>query len=402
MNKANRDTISLREYSPLSLPKGAFSEELAQALWEDYGSQVAVELPSFKNGHQWQLTSLGWVGFIPLAQNFGIELTPKVPLGNLFRMLEYAYRLKMRTLEGLMDCQSLEEFYERLANILARRVLDRIRKGLYRAYVTYSRRLPFLRGRMDLAKVLRQPWDVDLRCRYENHTADVEDNQILAFALLCISRSGACSERVLPNVRKAFRALQGTVTLCQVTAAECYGRVYNRLNDDYEPLHALCRFFLEHSGPSHERGDRRMLPFLIDMGRLFELFVAEWLEAHLPEGLSLQQQEHISISEREGISFRVDLVLRDAASGNALLVLDTKYKAPKSPSNEDISQVVTYAEATGSAQTALIYPVRVANGLEVDVGKIRLRTVAFNLENDLERSGQQFLREMLSGIDEVL
>jgi len=164
-------------------------------------------------------------------------------------------------------------------------------------------------------------------------------------------------------------------------------------------MHALCRFFLEHSGPSHERGDRRMLPFLIDMGRLFELFVAEWLEAHLPAGFSLQQQEHISISEREGISFRVDLLIRDAASGKALLVLDTKYKAPDSPSNEDISQVVTYAEAAGSPQAALIYPMLVANGLEADVGKIRLRTLAFHLENDLESSGQRFLKEMLSGID---
>jgi 5-methylcytosine-specific restriction endonuclease McrBC regulatory subunit McrC len=26
-----------------------------------------------------------------------------------------------------------------------------------------------------------------------------------------------------------------------------------------------------------------MIPFLIDMNRLFELFVAEWLNHHLPE-----------------------------------------------------------------------------------------------------------------------
>jgi 5-methylcytosine-specific restriction enzyme subunit McrC len=46
-------------------------------------------------------------------------------------MLEYAYQLKsksFRFLEGLIDCQSLEDFYSQLAYLLARRILDRGRK----------------------------------------------------------------------------------------------------------------------------------------------------------------------------------------------------------------------------------------------------------------------------------
>ena len=53
-----------------------------------------------------------------------------------------------------------------------------------------------------------------------------------------------------------------------VGADRCVGRTYNRLNADYEPMHALCRFFLENSGPAHARGDRSMLPFLVNMPRL--------------------------------------------------------------------------------------------------------------------------------------
>ncbi|MCX7038200.1 MAG: hypothetical protein NT005_03560 [Spirochaetes bacterium] len=43
----------------------------------------------------------------------------------------------------------------------------------------------------------------------------------------------------------------------------------------------MCRFFLESSGPTHEPGGNLMLPFLVDMARLFELFVAEWLQQHI-------------------------------------------------------------------------------------------------------------------------
>jgi 5-methylcytosine-specific restriction enzyme subunit McrC len=290
---------------------------------------------------------------------------------------------------------SLEEFYERLANILALRILDRLRRGLYRTYVPHARTLPYLRGRVGLMRAIQQPWNVDLHCRFRSHTADVDDNQIPAFTLLCIARSGACSERVLPNVRKAFRAIQSMANPRHFAPTACSGRTYNRLNDDYQPLHALCRFFLEHTGPSHEHGERRMLPFLIDMSRLFELFVAEWLEAHIPDGLMLQQQERLVISEKDDLSWRVDLVLRHPATGEALAVLDTKYKKPGAPSPDDVAQVVAYAEATDAPQAVLIYPSEAGAGISTQVGKIQFSSLAFRLDDDIESAGERFLSSVL-------
>ncbi len=51
---------------------------------------------------------------------------------NLLGMLEYAYNLKsFHFLDGLIDCNTLEKFYNRLANILVNRILVRCRQGLY-------------------------------------------------------------------------------------------------------------------------------------------------------------------------------------------------------------------------------------------------------------------------------
>ena len=398
MNDIQREILRLEEYSPLELPRDALTEEMARALWQDFAKQVFVDIPSFQNNYQWRLTSRGWVGFIPLTSEFGLELAPKVPIENLFRMLEYAYQIELKTLPGWMDCRSLEELYNRLASILARRVLDRARKGFYRTYVRHSQHLPYLRGRLRLHKALREPWSVDLNCRYEYHTADVEENQILAFTLLGITRSGACSEHVLPNVRKAFRALQGVAELKPVLPSRCCEIVYNRLNDDYQPLHALCRFFLEHTGPSHEAGNRRMLPFLIDMADLFERFVAEWLDAHLPEDLMLQKQEKIIISDEQGITFRIDLVLWDRDGERPVAVLDTKYKKKQKPSTEDIAQVVAYAEATDTTQAVLIYPSSAGARLDTHVGRIRVRSLEFSLGQDLESTGRIFLVRLLETV----
>ncbi len=187
--------ISITEYQPALLPQDELPATVGEAIWRDFADKVRVEFPSPKTGMMWRLTAVGWVGFLPVTDDFGLRLEPRIELGNLFRMLEYAYQLRsFHFLDGLVDCATLEEFYERLANILAKRILDRARKGLYCSYVSESDRLPYIRGRIDVRDAARSPWSVCLNCHFEEHTADVEENQILAWTLGRIAHSHMCSE----------------------------------------------------------------------------------------------------------------------------------------------------------------------------------------------------------------
>lgn len=388
--------IELTEFRHCFVDRSELSEDEGLLLWEKYGNQVAVETPSFKTGSKWRLTAQGWMGYIPLSQDLGIRLLPKVDLGNIFRMLEYAFRLEnFRFFETLIDCRSLEEFYERLANVLARRVLDRARRGYYRAYLGQRDQLPFVRGRLDMGHVLRTPWSPKPLCEFEEHTADIEENQILTWTLWRITQSGVCSERVLPAVRQAFRSLQGVTSLEPIAANRCVGRLYNRLNDDYRPLHALSRFFLEQSGPSHHIGDRQVMPFLIDMDRLFELFVAEWLTQKLPPKWTLKRQEEVPLGEDRHFTYRIDLVLYDNETGDVQAVIDTKYKAVDKPGMDDIQQVHSYAHSKGSRQAVLVYPVAPGIPLNETKGGIHLRSLVFALGDDLEAAGERFLAALL-------
>jgi len=397
MISSQRRIIELTEYQPTSLPREKLDEDAAEGLWRDYAGQVSVEFPSPKTDGAWRLTAQGWVGYIPLSPELGVALRPKVGLSNLFRMLEYAYRLEsFRFLDDMFESSSLTEFYERLARVLARRVLDRVRQGLYRTYVGREERLPYVRGRLDARRLAQAPWRTDLPCAYQDRTADIEDNRILAWTLFVVARSGLLSESVAGTVRKAYHALQGTVTLFPVGAKACSGRVYNRLNDDYRPLHALCRFFLDHVGPTYEVGDRKMLPFLVDTARLYELFVAEWLRAHLPAGVSMVAQEPVVIGD--ALRFNLDVVLYDPATVSALCVLDTKYKAATAPSAEDVEQVVAYAEAKGCGEAVLVYPSTLTKPLDAKVGKIRVRTLTFSPSSKLDHAGKEFVSKLLSSI----
>ncbi len=101
------------------------------------------------------------------------------------------------------------------------------------------------------------------------------------------------------------------------------------------------------------------------------------------------------IGESEDLEFRIDLLISEPGKSNALAVVDTKYKAPDAPSTDDVAQVVAYAEAKGCHEAALVYPTRLLRPLNTMVGEIRVRTLTFSLDGDLEQNGASFVRELL-------
>lgn len=392
MTTIAHDVVELREFVPFTLPEDALSKETAEELYRKYGSQIEIQAPTMFRD-EWVLKPSGWIGYIPTRSGPDFSLLPKVALYNLFGMLECAYNIDFQFLTGDMHCQSLTEFYERLAHVFAKRVLARARRGFYREYVHEDDVLPYLRGRMDLHELARAPWKTNMACRYEDHTGNVEDNQILAWTLQIIARSGLCTNSAQDTVRAAFRSLQSFATLTPFSAGDCADRFYHRLNSDYSPMHGLCRFFLDHAGPTCRHGERQMLPFLINMSLLFERFVAAWLRTHLPQRYRVKFQDPVNVLAGV-IRFDIDLVIEDTSTGRTVMILDTKYKNVATPSNADINQVVTYAEVKSCSEAVLIYPTHEIHPVDAHLGDIRVRTVAFDLNGDLDIAGHAMLQRL--------
>jgi 5-methylcytosine-specific restriction enzyme subunit McrC len=385
----------LTEFQPLNLPRDDFPDDLGILLYERFADKVQVEFPSHPTGQQWRLTSKGWVGHIPLSEKLHLALEPKVGLHNLFRMLEVAYRLDIKQLPGLAACDSIKDFYDRLAAILSERVMSRGRKGYYRDYLQYTDALPYIREKVDVSSRARAPWKVDIACHYHEHTLDIEENQILAWTLYTIGRSGICTPQTLARIRRAFHELTGYVSLKPFQPKDCERRLYNRLNSDYELLHALCRFFLDDSGPTHKVGDRTMIPFLVEMSRLFEQFVAEWLQKNLDNQWMVKAQEKLPLGPEHGQYFQTDLMLVDRRTGQVETILDTKYKTKVKPDEGDIAQVVAYATRAGCSDAVLIYPTGEIDQIDYTIGQIRVRSLGFDIRSDLDTAGVEFCNQLL-------
>ena len=396
MNKLR--IIELAEYKAVELPVGELPVKAAKMLHDRYHKQVSIERAFWGNaGDCWRLTNQGWVGFIPLDDTLAISLTPKTSIGRLFEMLEVAYDLRVfEPGNELFQVASVDDLYERLAGELARRVLLRLRRGIYRSYVAQEDQGRYIRGRLDVRRQMAQPWRVDPHCHFEEHTADLEENQLLLWALQRILRSGLChEERALPSVRKAYHALLGATTLAPLPAHACRNRLYNRLNLDYQSLHALAYFFLAHTGPTHEAGEQHMLPFLVDMAGLFELFVAVWLRNHLPSPFRVSVQESYHLGRESDTRFVIDLVIRN---GDKTWVLDTKYKVPNKAAPDDIAQIVAYAESMETNEGILVYPRRLPGAILYQVGTTTVRILAFDLDGDLQTAGERFVAELLQAV----
>lgn len=382
--------LRLTEFVPAHFSRQMLPNEFGEKLWRLYGQKMLVEFPSLKTGQQWLINPQGWVGQIPLSPTFGLRIDPKVPLANLFVLWDYVYGLgNFHWLDRLVSSsQSVAGFYEQLALFFAQQVLERAKQGLYRAYLSYEELLPFVRGRLLLSPQMNQLAAV--RCLYQEQTADVVENQLLAWTLRVIAGTPLLTERSLVTIRQAYRTLRPMVTIRPFTAEDCLQHSYSRLTEDYQQLHALCRFFLAHTMPTHQAGEYGMLPFLVEMSRLFELFVAEWLKRNLPPPYTLKTQERVMLGDRGDKYFQIDMVLyRD---GYPTAVLDTKYKLTDQPSGEDIAQLVAYAYVKQAPHAILIYPTPVS--FDMIKHNLRLRAITFPLDQDLEQAGQNFLQAL--------
>jgi 5-methylcytosine-specific restriction enzyme subunit McrC len=388
--------ITLVENQSLLLKRTRLPESAAEVLWRTYRNQVEIETPSFKTEGCWRLRAQNWIGYLPVSDEIGVRIEPKLPIRTLFALWEYVYDWQgLRLDKELFGVGSVDGLVERLAVILAKWTSQRCRRGLYRGYVEQRGALPYVRGRMLIRLPTLQSNSLLTTCTYQEQTVDVEENQILAWTLHLLLRSGRCGARSRADVARAYRLLRGPVSLRPFTAHQCRNRVYTRLTADYRPLLALCAFFLEQIAPTQRAGTAQTPAFLVDMALLYERFVAAWLARHLSGSYRLQVQERVLLAAHANLHFELDLVIYDAASGVARCVIDTKYKLPiGAPAAEDVAQVLAYAQSKAAPEAILLYPAPLRHPIDHPIQGIRLRTLTFDLRAQVEEAGRELLQQL--------
>ena len=339
------------------------------------------------------LQARGFVGIIPINDRLTLEVTPRVPLRNLARVLELSGEqatplidvMRSYDLEGEMQ-PSLVAIY---AAALRQQVESIVARGFYREYARREETTSFPHGRIDLHRTITQ-----LHARAINHKASITyfqrtiDNPLNQCLLYAVWRlhfylgqvadiiGAAEQRRARRDLNIARLRLQG-VTLDQDESFLADPLVrgampLSALRGYYRPALELALTIIGGKALAYEkRGTRLELPsLLINMSSVFESYTRallqraakqdswEWevLDGNRkpPTGLA-----STLFDREEDVEIRItpDTVFRHRESGDVPVLMEVKYRPPKGkPKREDLEQALTYGLAYRARHVVLLQP----------------------------------------------
>ncbi len=302
--------------------------------------------------HVWLVTPGTNVGVVTVgSQQFIIR--PKIDISRLVFLMGYAHSPSFWR-DDPVQLDPETDFSEALAASFARQAGRALDQGLLKGYRTSDESLTVVRGRIREGDQIRRHWGrlIPIEVRYDDYTADIPENQLLAGAVETLLR--------LP-IAQTFRTplLRLRVQLADATPVRGPGRprwTPSRLNARYRTALELAELILDGRSFEQRVGNVTMSGFLFDMAAVFEGFVTVALrEAMRPHGgrSSVQYRTHLDVAQT--VAIRPDYVwIRD---GRPATVADAKYKAEK-PSGfpqADMYQMLAYATVLGLDHAHLIY-----------------------------------------------
>ena len=276
-------------------------------------------------------------------------------------MLCVAWNLRVADGELASLGRQHSDLLELLIGLFANRSLDAVRRGLPRRYVGREEDLQLLRGRLHVVRqitTLAARPDV-LACRYDELSEDTPLNRVLKAAVVRLARvtRSAANARLLAELAARLESVGDSSAPLEEPVR------LDRTNTAYHDLHQLARLFLSGDWQSTASGQSLGFSLLFPMPELFEKFIGRCLRRALaPWPVRLQSRGHSPLQDDEGALFelRPDAVI-DTPSGP--VVLDTKWKKLASNgdrklgvSEDDIYQMLAYAQAYEAKRLVLLYP----------------------------------------------
>ncbi|MDJ1498237.1 hypothetical protein QNI19_35205 [Cytophagaceae bacterium DM2B3-1] len=236
----------------------------------------------------------------------------------------------------------------------------------YLTYQTYTGQTDFLRGKLavqhyineQIAKGLWQQMQTEQQPFVINNLF----NQIVKYTVSLL----------FPYAKgETYGALQGILHLLEdvelrgCTTSDCDSVHLNRLYPEHQKVIDMCRFFLIGDIGTYRQHQPVNIAFLVPMERVFEDFVAGFVQTHFPQWQVIVQKHFTwaTSSKQRNLLVKPDIWLPLHQT-----VWDTKYKIQ--PAQGDLYQMHAYATALGVRKVHLLY----ASDKEVSLENIDLQS----------------------------
>ncbi len=341
--------VVLAEYESRAVP--GLTEDVARTLVATGAVGASRDL-----GGTLRLTASTKVGLVQ-AGDLELVVRPKVGVARLLWMVGHT-----RDPDGWRDDDVNVDPADDLGTALAVAFVNQAGRalagGLLRGYRPVDEASPVLRGRLREADQMRARLGVavPLEVRYDDYTADIPENRILAAATRRLLRTPGAPAPTRAALHRLQRLLADVTPLAAGTPPP--PTPATRLTRRYQPALRLARLVLANRGidmpPAGNPGTVAATGFLFDMYAVYEQWLTAALRRELERhGGAVDGQRVVHLDDARKLAARPDITWWQGTRCRA--VIDAKYKAPTSVPMEDLYQLVTYCAALGLTDGHLVY-----------------------------------------------
>jgi len=325
------------------------------------------------------LRARGVVGVVA-AEGGALEILPKIEsrkdtpanqTGNIRRRLVHmlAAALDIRVDAGqftALDWQR-DTLLELLIRLFSDKLVDAVRKGMPRRYVTHEDDLTTLRGRLNVTRqfTVFAANPSRLACRHDALSPDIALNQIMKAAVTRLGRIARSSENQRRLRELAFAYAE--IADVPVSALRWHDLVLDRTNARWHELLSMARLLLGERFQTTSVGGGKGFSLLFEMNTLFEEYVARMIRRMLVGSeLSVVSQggRMYCLKTVDGGLFqtRPDILVKRGTQ--VVQIIDTKWKRiaariddkKQGVSQADVYQMMAYGRLYECSRLTLLYP----------------------------------------------
>ncbi|VVB55601.1 McrBC 5-methylcytosine restriction system component [uncultured archaeon] len=381
------------------------------------------------------LKATNLIGIVRIG-DFSIEILPKIDITgkadakdaesvysartNLLFLLRYAFDLKPYENDIAAMHKKPADWFEILTFLYAKNLQEALKRGIFRNYITHEENLGVLKGKWLISQHLNiNPFQKHrFYVQYDEFSPDNLLNQVLKFATIQIRcQSMDASNRQQLAILSDW--MDEVILPPALNNAVLEQIIFTRLNERFRPLFNMAKLFLENQAIETQAGATNAFAYTFDMNKLFEKFIAKFIQEHRGRILGGTGYELCDILEKARGShkylakddkgkdiFRLepDIIFKNK-DGTVPLIIDTKYKIlndkerKKGIKEEDMYQAAVYAQIYKCQRVVLIYPqvnniTPIQKNFKLNVldAEVEVRTV--NLSIDLPKEVLKIINEL--------
>lgn len=261
-------------------------------------------------------------------------------------MLMYAYDVKLSN-EQIASCANEEHtILEVFVQMFANGLLQELKKGLYKEYLTKQDNLPVLKGKYLINENLKYNFTKNkIYCEYDEFSENNSLNQFFLYSVKYLQKF-VKDKKLLKQCELIFDEVE--YKSVDINRLETIN--FNRLNVRFKTSFEIALLLLKQSIPLFNQ-DKKSFAFLFDMNVLFEKFIARMVK-ELDNNAKIQNQDNF-----RDLTLKPDIILKNQ-------IIDTKYKRIKSIEHikqSDKFQAFSYGINYKVEYVTLFYPKHLDN-----------------------------------------